>query len=153
MIERLSYLERVKIQSEILLPLFRLLREELGKERACELLRSAVREYATSLGESISAQNEGTSLEKMKAAVPTFTADNALEVEPIANTDKEFSVNVRRCKYAEYFKSIGEPEFGAMLTCEIDPPMTEAIGSDLTLERKQTIMSGASHCDFRWHLD
>ena len=153
MSDQLSYLERVKIQTEILLPLFRRLREELGNERACELVRSAVREYAKSLGEAISAQNEGTPLEKLQAVVPAFSAGNTLEIEPIANTDKELSLNVRRCKYAEYFKSLGEPEFGAMLTCEIDPPMTEAISSDLTLERTQTIMRGGSHCDFRWKLD
>ena len=153
MSDQLSYLERVKIQTEILLPLFRRLREELGNERACSLVRSAVREYAKSLGEAISAQNEGTSLEKLQAVVPAFAAGNTLEIEPIANTDKELSLNVRGCKYAEYFKSLGEPEFGAILTCEIDPPMTEAIGSDLTLERTQTIMGGGSHCDFRWKLD
>ena len=153
MINQLSYLERVKIQTEILLPLFRRLRKELGNERACELLRSAVREYAKSLGEYISSQNEGTSLEKLQAVVPLFAAENALEIEPIANTDKELSLNVRGCKYAEYFKSLGEPELGAMLTCEIDPPMTTAIDSDLTLERTQTIMRGGSHCDFRWKLD
>ncbi len=47
---QLTYLERVKIQSEILLPLFHRLREQLGDERACELLRSAVCEHAKSLG-------------------------------------------------------------------------------------------------------
>ena len=49
--ENLPYLERVKIQSEILLPLFKRLREEIGAERANELLRAAVTEYATALGE------------------------------------------------------------------------------------------------------
>ncbi len=69
------------------------MREELGNERACSLVRSAVREYAKSLGEAISAQNEGTSLEKLQAVVPAFAAGNTLEIEPIANTDKELSVD------------------------------------------------------------
>lgn len=151
--DQLPYLERVKIQAEILLPLFRAMREELGNDKACELLRSAVREYATSLGESISSQFPGTSLEKLKAVAPVFGAAGALVIEPIEDTEKHFSMNVSGCKYAEYFKELGEPEFGAMLTCEIDPTMTRGIGADVTLERTQTIMSGGSHCDFRWIRD
>ena len=51
--EPLPYLERVKIQSEILLPLYRRLRDELGKDKANALLRAAVKEYAEDLGHSV----------------------------------------------------------------------------------------------------
>ncbi len=148
----LAYLERVKIQSEILLPLYRLLRKELGSERASTLLRAAVREYASDLGAAAGRARNGSSLDKLRGLMPMFVAGQALEVEPLADTDAELSINVRACKYAEYFQALGEPEFGAMLTCEIDPPMTAAIGDDLTLDRTRTIMSGGGHCDFRWKL-
>lgn len=148
----LPYIERVKIQSEILLPLYKRLREEIGKERAAELLRAAVKEYATELGASVAKSAGGTSLDKMRSMMPAFAAADALEVEPLDDTASELNLNVRRCGYAAYFKELGEPEFGAMITCEIDPPMTRAIGEDLDLKRSQTIMSGGSHCDFRWTL-
>jgi hypothetical protein len=150
--ETLSYLERVKIQSEILLPFYRRLRTEIGEARAAELLREAVEEYASALGSSVSQSTQGTSLEKLRSMLPTFTADSALDVEPVADTDEELSVNVRGCRFAEYFHALGEPQFGAMLTCEIDSPMTTAIGSDLSLDRSQTIMTGDSHCDFKWKM-
>ncbi|MGR8918333.1 MAG: L-2-amino-thiazoline-4-carboxylic acid hydrolase [Gammaproteobacteria bacterium] len=145
----LPYLERVKIQSEILLPLYRRLREELGSERASAMLRAAVREYAEALGQRIGAGG-GSSLEKLERALPAFSADGALDIEPVARDAGQLAVDVRRCAYAEYFHGLGEPEFGAMLTCEIDPPMTRGIGSDLELERTETIMQGAARCDFRW---
>lgn len=44
--EPIAYLDRVKIQIEILLPLYRRLRQEIGATRAAELLREAVDEYA-----------------------------------------------------------------------------------------------------------
>ena len=147
---QIPYLERVKIQSEILLPLYKRLREELGDERAAGLLRAAVREYALAMGSAVSKTVPGHSLDKLRSLLPLFAAGDALVIEPVADNHKEFSINVRRCRYAEHFKSIGEPEFGAMMTCELDPPMTEGLGSDLTLERTQTIMNDASHCDFRW---
>ncbi len=148
--EQLPYLERVKIQSEILLPLYRQLREELGEARAASLLRAAVREYAADLGAAVARSSAGSSLDKLRTLLPAFTAGDALDVEPLVDSAEELSINVRGCRYAEYFKALGEPEFGAMLTCEIDPPMTRAIGEDLDLERSQTIMGGGSHCDFRW---
>lgn len=147
---QLPYLERVKIQSEILLPLYKRLRTELGKERAAALLREAVAEYATNLGQSISQTIPGTGLEKVRVLMPMFTAGDALVIEPVADNEKEFFLNVRGCKYAEHFKAIGEPEFGAMITCEMDPPMMDGIGSDVRMDRTQTIATGGTHCDFRW---
>jgi len=148
----LPYLDRVKIQAEILLPLFRRMRAELGEERACALVRAAVAEYATAFGRELRARNEGTSLERLKTAMPGFIAGNALDVEPVADARAELKFNVRGCRYADYFHALGEPLLGAMLTCEIDPPMTAGVGDDLALERTQTIMGGGSHCDFRWTL-
>lgn len=148
--DHLPYLDRVKIQTEILLPLFRRMREELGNERACEMLRGAVREYSIAFGKSLGSSGGSTSLDKLRNAIPVFAAGDALEVEPLADTPDELTFNVVKCKYAEFFQELGEPEFGAILTCEIDPPMTKAIGENLDLERSQTRMSNASHCDFSW---
>ncbi|MGR8950047.1 MAG: L-2-amino-thiazoline-4-carboxylic acid hydrolase [Gammaproteobacteria bacterium] len=151
--EQLPYLERVKIQTEILLPLYKRLREELGRDKANELLRASVHEYASKLGESIGQSPTGSSLDKLRTAIPVFAASDALDVEPVTNNDEELTMNVRGCQYAAYFKALGETEFGAMLTCEIDPPMTKAIGPDLSLDRSKTIMSGGDVCDFRWKLN
>ena len=149
---QIGYFDRVKIQAEILLPLFRRLREEIGEARACELVRDAVREFATTFGASVRREASGTSLDKLRTLIPGFAAGNALTVEPVRDDAEELRFNVRGCRYAEYFHALGEPLLGAMLTCEIDPPMTDAIGHDLGLDRSQTLMSGGSHCDFRWHL-
>jgi len=146
----MPYLERVKVQAEILLPLYRRLREEIGVERANALLRAAVHEFATGLGRTVAAANTGTSLDGLRKMMPVFAAGDALAYEPLADDERELSLNVNRCAYAEYFQALGETEFGAMLTCEIDPPMTAALGDDLDLERTQTIMRGGRHCDFRW---
>lgn len=146
----LPYLERVKIQIEILLPLYRLLRKELGEDKAAALLREAVAEYARDLGRQVGESSDDTSLDKLRGLMPMFIAGNALDVEPVSNDEREVSLNVRGCRYADLFRSLGEPEFGAMVTCEMDFPMTEGIGSDLRLERTQTILNGGSHCDFRW---
>jgi L-2-amino-thiazoline-4-carboxylic acid hydrolase len=146
----LPYLERVKIQCEILLPLYKRLRTELGEQKAAEMLRAAVREFAHDLGGKVARGVAGTSLDKMRSLMPSFKAGDALTIEPVTDNAHELTFNVRRCEYAAYFKALGETEFGAMITCEIDPPITEALGADLHLDRSQTIMRGATHCDFKW---
>ncbi len=146
----LSYLDRVKVQCEILLPLYKRVREEIGPERTATLLRDAVREYALAMGASMAQAIPGESVAQVKAMMPLFAAGDALDVEPVADTRSEFSVNVRGCRYAEYFKALNEHEFGAMITCEADIPMMEALSDTVTMERTRTIMTGGSHCDFRW---
>jgi hypothetical protein len=150
--EALPYLERVKIQTEILLPFYRLVRKELGDDRAAALLREAVKEFGTQLGNAVAAQAPGTSLDKLRSMMPLFSAGDALDFEPLVDDARELSLNVHGCRYAEYFRGLGEMEFGSMITCEVDPPLTDAIGADLTLERTQTIMKHGSHCDFRWKM-
>lgn len=147
-----SYLDRVKIQCEILLPFYQRVRAELGEARAAALLRDAVREYGLAMGATMKDAIPGQDVAQVKAMMPMFAAGNALDVEPVADTPTEFSVNVRGCRYADYFKELGEREFGAMITCEADHPMMETFTSTVSMGRTSTIMSGGSHCDFRWRL-
>ena len=37
-----------------------------------------------------------------------------------------------------------------LLVCSSDAPFAEGFGSKIKLTRTQTIMQGASHCDFRY---
>jgi hypothetical protein len=47
-------------------------------------------------------------------------------------------------------KELGEPELGFLLVCSSDFPFAEGFGPDIKLTGTQTIMQGASHCDFRY---
>ncbi|MBH5386796.1 L-2-amino-thiazoline-4-carboxylic acid hydrolase [Bradyrhizobium diversitatis] len=48
---------------------------------------------------------------------------------------------------------IGEAELGFLLICTADFATAEGFGPDIKLTRTQTIMQGASHCDFRYKRD
>ena len=64
----------------------------------------------------------------------------------VKTTPDAFELNVTECRYAEFYKKIGAPELGFLLTCSGD---TDA---NVRLTVTQTIMQGASHCDFRYAL-
>ncbi len=59
---------------------------------------------------------------------------------------------ITRCAFAEFFRALGEPELGALLTCEGDIHEVAVAGGGIELVRTQTIMQGADSCDFRYRM-
>ena len=47
---------------------------------------------------------------------------------------------------------LGIPEIGALLSCNRDFSLVEGFNPAVKLTRTQTMMEGASHCDFRFEL-
>ena len=146
-------IEQVKIQAQVLVPLVKALQAELGEERANAIVRKALgdlyRKYGEKWWRTQRARNLG---EKVASAFEMFAAGDALEYEVVKKTPEAFEVNVTECRYAKFYKEIGAPELGFLLTCSADFPIAEGFGAGVQLTRTQTIMQGASHCDFRYAL-
>ena len=95
--------------------------------------------------------NPGTTLgEKMASAFVTYAAGDALRCRVRERSQDVFAVDGTRCRYAEFYKELGAPELGFLLVCSSDFPFGDGLGADIKLTRTQTIMQGASHCDFRY---
>lgn len=82
-----------------------------------------------------------------------WTKGGALETEVLAATDDTYHFNVTRCRYAEMYKDMGLGEIGHLLSCNRDGSFCEGYSDKITMQRGQTIMSGASHCDFRYRYE
>jgi hypothetical protein len=67
-----------------------------------------------------------------------------------AQSQDTYEIDVTGCRYAQFYKDLGEPELGFLLVCSADFPFVEGFGSDMMLSRTQTIMQGADRCDFRY---
>lgn len=70
----------------------------------------------------------------------------------IEQDGERFGFNVTRCRYAEMYRALGIPELGALLSCNRDYALIEGFNPEVALTRTQTIMEGASHCDFRYQM-
>jgi hypothetical protein len=75
-----------------------------------------------------------------------------MQIELLEQSGEEFSFNVTRCRYAEMYHELGIPELGTLLSCNRDFTLIEGFNPDITLKRRQTLMEGASFCDFRFGL-
>ena len=153
--DQLSTLELVKIQAKVLVPLIRAFRSEFGSDRTDRIVKEALHHWAKELYQRIGAQLEGSPVERFDAAVsaiiPKIGSD--VDFETLQQTPEQWDFNIRGCRYADFFRELGEPELGALLLCDLDVHMTEQLGGDdVKLKRSQTIMKGAEYCDFRWSM-
>jgi hypothetical protein len=147
----ISVIQQAKIQAQLLVPLVKALQAELGVARANALVRRTLGQVYRGYGEAFwRARNEQNVGRAVASAFATYARDGALDYQVIEQSQDEFAFNVTTCRYAEFYRELGEPELGFLLVCSADFDTAEGFGPDIKLTRTQTIMQGASHCDFRY---
>ena len=149
--DELGILTRRRIEAAIIAPIYRELRAEIGEVRAKALIARAIREAAIEAGKEFAAKTPGgVNLRTFQEIQHLWTKDDALKIEPLRATPEALEFNVRRCRYAETYKAMGLSEIGPLLSCNRDGAFCEGYDPRIKLTRTQTIMEGASHCDFRY---
>jgi hypothetical protein len=147
----LGILARRRIEAAIVAPIYDEMREAVGEHKARDILRRAIRRAAIDAGaEMASRAAGGADLESFKAILPLWTKDDALTIEVIDDKPGVLDFDVRRCRYAETYRAMGLGEIGDILSCNRDGAFCEGYDPRIKLTRTQTIMGGASHCDFRY---
>lgn len=145
----ITHLERRKIEGGVLIPMVQAFQRAIGKERANEIAKAVIVELARKDGEQWS-QQYGNDLPAMQRVSEVWAGGGSLEIKPPEATASRLDFNVTRCRYAEFYKELGLPELGYLFHCNRDFAMVEGFSPNLKLERTQTVMEGASHCDFRF---
>ncbi len=149
--DELGILARRKIEAAIIAPIYEEMRKAIGEEKAREILRNAIRRAAVEAGAEMAARAPGgADLESFKAIQHLWTKDDALTIEVVADAPGVFDFNVRRCRYAEAYRAMGLAGIGDLLSCNRDGAFCEGYDPRIRLTRTQTIMGGASYCDFRY---
>jgi hypothetical protein len=154
MSQPLPIIERRRIEAELLKEVYETLTERYGKDNAKQLIAESVRRSSIKQAAQFAAQAEGgTSLQSFIDIQSNWTAENALEINPVYRDESRFDFNVTRCRYAEMYKAMGLGEIGGLLSCNRDGSFCEGYDPKLKMTRTQTIMEGASHCDFRYRYE
>jgi hypothetical protein len=151
MTEELGVLARRRIEAEIIAPIYDEMQKAIGEAKAREILGAAIRRAAIAAGAEMARRAPGgASLEGFKAVLPLWTQDDALAIDVVRDEPGAFDFNVTRCRYAETYRAMGLGAIGDLLSCDRDGAFCEGFSPTLALTRTQTIMGGASHCDFRY---
>jgi hypothetical protein len=149
---RLSLLDKTKIQAQVLVPLMNALRAELGKDRADAIVKQALRDWSLNLFADIGKDIDGSERRKwatMHTALSEVT-EREVSFDMIRHDKEALEFDVTSCRFAEFFRALGEPELGALLVCATDFDIVAGAGHDVSLDRAQTLMQGAPSCTFRY---
>ena len=148
----LSLLDKTRIQAQVLVPVLRALRAELGREKADTIVKKALRDWSSEVfakvGEGIEGP-PGRKFSRMNKALEDVTVREV--TFDVHRHDKEvLEFDVTSCRFAEFFRALNEPELGALLVCSADIDIAAAGGKDVNFTREQTLMQGAPSCTFRY---
>ena len=149
---KLSLLDKVRIQAQVLVPVLRALRAELGKEKAEAIVKQALRDWSKELFAAVGDSVDGSPRRKWAALHTAMGEISEREVTvEMRRQDKEaLEFDITHCRFAEFFRALDEPDLGALLLCSTDIDIAAAGGDEVSFTREQTIMQGAPSCTFRY---
>jgi hypothetical protein len=147
---QLSLLQRREIEAQVLGPLIRAVCAELGEPKTLELVRGVIADLARQSGAELARSVGAVTLEVFTQSLDRWCEGGALEIQMLEKSPERLSFNVTRCRYAEMYRALGLADLGSSLSCQRDFALVEGFNPEIRLTRTQTIMEGASHCDFRF---
>jgi hypothetical protein len=151
-LNEIGVLKRREIEARILMPVLEALGAEYGREQVFATARKVIIDVARAQGKELAGRMGGDSLGHFAAALEDWKKGDAYRMDVLEQTEEKLFFNVTRCRYAEMYRALGIPEVGALLSCNRDFSLVEGFNPAVKLTRTQTVMEGASHCDFRFEL-
>ena len=146
----LPLIQRREIEARILAPVIEALAERFGRDAVLATVSETIKDLARRHGAELAESLGGNAIEDLARVLDVWRQDGALETEMVRQDGEHFDFDVTRCRFAELYHRLGIPELGPILSCNRDFCFAEGFNPDLKLTRTQTIMEGATHCDFRF---
>ncbi len=152
--DTLAMLEKRRIEAAILAHVYATLKDSHGLDVAKRAVADAVRRSSIEQAREMAAAVGGkTSMQTFIDRQELWKKGDALEIAVKEQSATRYRYDVTRCRYAEMYKAMGLGEIGHLLSCQRDGTFCEGYDPKLTLKRTQTIMQGATHCDFDYSYD
>jgi len=154
MTSEMPILTRRRIEAEFAKGIYDEMIADVGQTVARRILTNAIIKLARSAAAKMASDaRSGPNLEHFRDIQKFWTGEDALHIERLESAPNEFNFNVTRCRYAEMYRGMGLTELGAVLSCNRDGAFCQGYDPKLKLTRTQTLMDGATHCDFRYRYE
>ena len=148
--DELTLLQRREIESRIVGPLINAFIDQFGHDATLAIVERVIRALAREAGEQTAAKRGSNDLLAFSINLDEWTAGGALEMVVLEKSSERLEFNVVRCRYAEMYRSLGLLDLGSTLSCCRDAALVEGFNPKIELTRTQTLMQGATHCDFKF---
>jgi hypothetical protein len=146
----LGILARRKIEAAIIAPIYDEMRQALGEEKARDILRRAIRRAAIDAGTEMAARRWRSGSRKLQGDPAAL--DEGRRADDRGDRRQAWCARLQRqaLSLRGDYRAMGLGEIGDILSCNRDGAFCEGYDPRIKLTRTQTIMGGASHCDFRY---
>ena len=151
-IDQMDILTRREVEALIAGPIIQAFMDELGREKALEIIRPLIEKLARESGEAAAKRVGGNSIDHFAKALEAWSAGNAYEFNLIRQTPEAYDYDVTHCAYADMYRRLGLADLGFHLSCARDFAMVEGFNPKMRLARTKTCMQGDDICDFRLRL-
>ncbi|MEP2921540.1 MAG: L-2-amino-thiazoline-4-carboxylic acid hydrolase [Sulfitobacter sp.] len=144
---------RRKIEAMILKHVLEVITDRHDRTEAETVIGETCSRSAIEQGQQLAeALGRTPDLTDFAAIQPNWTREDALQIETLEATAEKLNFNVTRCRYSEAYKEMGLGDIGHLLSCNRDGDFCIGYNPDMELTRTQTLMKGATHCDFRYRM-
>ena len=149
----LPIITRRYIEAAILKNVFDEIQKRFDRETAEQIIGRACSNSALAHRQDLAQEiDRPANLQDFVDILPDWTKEDALEIEVLEQDKFKMDFIVTRCRYAEMYEEMGLRDIGHLLSCSRDADFCTGYNPDIDSERNNTIMKGASHCDFRLKL-
>lgn len=148
----MDVIDRRRIEAMVLGPMLRAFQDEFGVEKTNSIAAKVITRLAREQGAEFAKGIGANGLDDYAANKDAWRRQGALEVDIVESDAERYSFDVTRCKYAEMYNELGYGDLGSIFSCTRDFEFVAGFNPDVKLERTQTIMQGAPHCDFRYSV-
>jgi len=147
----ISILDQRRIEANLIKALLPAFESELGAEKTRRILAEVIKALARRQGAELRAGVAGDDLISLSETWEPWLRGNTLDTEVLVLTEEAYHFNVTRCAYAEMYRELGLADLGFTLSCNRDASLVAGFSDRIELTRTQTLMEGASFCDFRYN--
>ena len=146
-------LEQRRIEAQIVKNIYDVLLEKYGEQQANETIETAIIKAAIEQGKNFrDSHGKEPTLEDFSELGKLWEMGGALKREMRKKTATHLEYDIVHCAYANMYKEMGLAKIGHLLSCNRDGTFCIGYNPKMRLVRTQTIMEGASHCDFRYEM-
>ncbi len=149
----LGVFERRRIKAAVLGPMLNAFKDRFGESETRETATEVITQIAREQGAEMAQFLGGNDLETFAANKDPWRKGGALDVEELERNEQAYSFNVTRCGYADMYRKMGYGDLGDIFSCTRDFEFSTGFNPKIKLTRTQTIMKGASFCNFRYTLE
>ncbi len=151
--EEISLIERRIIEAQTIVPLIIAFGKKVGLEQAKAIVQRNNEEASRNYGRRCAASLGSNTMADLAGEIVSWGEGGVLEETVLEHDERTYAFNVTGCLYVERYEALGVRKFGYCLSCCRDNPFVEGFNPKIKFKRTQTIMEGATHCDFRYTLE